>query len=122
MKLITNSRRLNLPILIILTAFLFCLVKCEDKPAETVDTGVKASKYLFMYRYPLVKNEPNHKLNSFTYKNVLFSEDQVVYYESTNESDQVSSNNTQKKIIFKNFIINFSYFQKFLLIIIHIKL
>jgi hypothetical protein len=96
MKLITNSRRLNLPFLIIITAFLFCLVKGNlQKPEEVVDTSLKPSKYLFMYKYPLVKNEPNHKLNSFTYKNILFSEDQVVYFESTNESDQVSSINIQ---------------------------
>jgi hypothetical protein len=58
-----------------------------------IDTSLKASKYLFMYRYPLLKNNINHKLNSFTYKNVLFTDDQIVYFESTNESDPAADEN-----------------------------
>ena len=55
----------------------------------------KTKKFLFMYKYPLLKDDPNHKLNIFTYKNVLLSEDQMVFFESTNEGDPV-------KIFFKN--------------------
>ena len=50
----------------------------------------KSFKFLFMYKYPMVANDPAHKLNLFTYKNVLFSNDQLVYFESTNESEPVN--------------------------------
>ncbi len=56
---------------------------------STVDAP-KSSKFLFMYKYPQVKNEKDHKLNVFTYKNVLLSNDQIVYFESTNEGDDVN--------------------------------
>jgi len=58
----------------------------DDKKAK------KALKFLFMYKYPAVKSNKSHKLNVFTYKNVLFSDDQIVFFESTNEGDPVSKN------------------------------
>ena len=100
MKLITLGK---LFLLYVLYSSLILLINCEPKDTQAsgqnplnknqddqlipIDTTLKALKYLFMYRYPLLKNNKNHKLNSFTYKNVLFTDDQIVYFESTNESD-----------------------------------
>jgi hypothetical protein len=61
--------------------------KQDDKAA------VKAVKFLFMYKYPAVKELNSHKLNVFTYKNVLFANDQIVFFESTNEGDPVRNKN-----------------------------
>lgn len=49
----------------------------------------KASKYLFMYKYPALKDEPDHKLNSFNYKNIMFTSDQIVIFASSNDNDVV---------------------------------
>ena len=62
-----------------------------DAPLDPKTEGPTALKFLFMYRYPLVQNDKNHKLNSFSYKNVLFAEDQIVFFESTNEADPVKN-------------------------------
>jgi hypothetical protein len=62
-----------------------------DAPLDPKTEGPQAMKFLFMYRYPLVQNDKNHKLNAFTYKNVLFAEDQIVYFESNNEADPVKN-------------------------------
>jgi hypothetical protein len=69
----------------------------QAKPSDTspvLPTG-KATKYLFMYKYPLLKSEPLHKMNNFSFKNVQFSSDQIAIYASTNENDVVN-------FIFKN--------------------
>jgi len=42
-----------------------------------------------MYKYHGVENEPDHKLNLFTYKNILLSGDQIVFFESPNENDPI---------------------------------
>jgi len=57
---------------------------------DTNSTSIKSYKFLFMYKYHGVQNEPEHKLNLFTYKNILLSNDQLVFFESPNESDPVS--------------------------------
>jgi hypothetical protein len=54
-----------------------------------VNGDPKTLKFLFLYKYPQVQNDPTHKLNLFTYKNVLFAKDQVTFFESTNESEPV---------------------------------
>lgn len=58
--------------------------------ADTNSTSIKSYKFLFMYKYHGVQNEPDHKLNLFTYKNILLSNDQIVFFESPNENDPVS--------------------------------
>ncbi len=58
--------------------------------ADTNSTSIKSYKFLFMYKYHGVQNEPEHKLNLFTYKNILLSNDQIVFFESPNENDPVS--------------------------------
>ncbi len=58
----------------------------------------KALKFLFMYKYPPVQSNKGHKLNVFTYKNVLFSDDQIVFFESTNEGDPVRIKNNKNLI------------------------
>jgi hypothetical protein len=104
MKLITNSilKQIKFVALLLLlsTQLIISLkLKAGDNKDQPIDTkskyfetagDAKSFKFLFMYKYPMVQNEPNHKLNLFSYKNVLFSKDQVVYFESTNESEPVS--------------------------------
>ncbi len=81
---------LVISLIVIPTNILSNLTPSSAQPlAPLPDQSLKASKFLFMYKYPLVQNEPNHKLNVFTYKNVLFSPDQIVYFGSTNEADPV---------------------------------
>ena len=71
--------------------------ECDDKivpPSdleEVIDDPKKGKtyKFLFMYKYHGVENEPEHKLNIFTYKNILLSGDQIVFFESPNENDPV---------------------------------
>lgn len=57
--------------------------------ADTNSTSIKSYKFLFMYKYHGVQNEADHKLNLFTYKNILLSNDQIVFFESPNENDPV---------------------------------
>lgn len=56
---------------------------------ESSQPGKEAKKFLFMYKYPNVKNEKENKLNIFTYKNVLLTNEEIVYFESLNEADPV---------------------------------
>jgi hypothetical protein len=71
--------------------------ECDDKiiPPSDLEEKIddpkklKSVKFLFMYKYHAVENEPLHKLNLFTYKNMLLSLDQVVFFESPNENDPV---------------------------------
>lgn len=108
MKLLTRIfgvkiRELLLIMFILSVANLFIMVQsgdcgeCDDKivPPEDLEEKaddpkkVKTYKFLFMYKYHGVENEPEHKLNIFTYKNILLSGDQVVFFESPNENDPV---------------------------------
>jgi len=57
--------------------------------ADNNSTSIKSYKFLFMYKYHGVQNEPEHKLNLFTHKNILLSNDQLVFFESPNENDPV---------------------------------
>lgn len=68
------------------------IVPPEDLEERLPDPKkVKSYKFLFMYRYHGVENEPDHKLNIFTYKNILLSGDQIVFFESPNENDPVKN-------------------------------
>ena len=74
MKLITLGK---LFLLYVLYSSLILLINCEPKDTQAsgqnplnknqddqlipIDTTLKALKYLFMYRYPLLKNNKNHK-------------------------------------------------------------
>ena len=68
---------------------LITLISINTITSNLIDTKkeepANAKKFLFMYKYPLLKDDPNHKLNIFTFKNVLFSNDEVVFFESLNE-------------------------------------
>ena len=111
MKLLTRifgvkTKELLLIIFILSVANLFIMIntgdcgECDDKivPPEDLEEkiedpkNVKSVKFLFMYKYKGVENEPDHKLNIFTYKNILLSGDQIVFFESPNENDPVRKN------------------------------
>lgn len=64
------------------------MMKARNSPSP--NSEIESKKLLFMYKYPLVKKENSHKLNVFTYKNVLFSNEQLVYFQSTNEQFPVT--------------------------------
>ena len=51
--------------------------------------SVQKYKFLFRLKWPSVKNEKNHPLNVLTYKNVLLSTSQVVYFVSQNPASPV---------------------------------
>ncbi len=70
----------------------------EKIPTETNSNSNKSYKFLFMYKYNGVKNEPEHKLNLFTYKNILLSNDQLVFFESPNQNDPVKILYTLNKL------------------------
>ena len=100
-----KTKELLIIIFILSVASLFTTIntgdcgECDDKivpPSdleEVMDDPKKAKsyKFLFMYKYHGVENEPEHKLNIFTYKNILLSGDQVVFFESPNENDPVKN-------------------------------
>jgi hypothetical protein len=91
-KIFNQRLKLLLISLLVILSSLLLVVKAEQdgEPSPPVlDASLKASKYLFMYKYSLVQNEPEHKLNVFTYKNILFSQEEIVYFGSTNEADPV---------------------------------
>ena len=54
-----------------------------------------------MICYNEVGNEPKHKLNIFSYKNILLSNDQITVFESTNDAiEELNANyNTTKYLI-----------------------
>lgn len=76
---------------------------------DTNSTSIKSYKFLFMYKYHGVQNEADHKLNLFTYKNILLSNDQIVFFESPNENDPVNMFN-----YFYTFVV---YFKKSIFIL-----
>lgn len=102
------QKKLSILILIICFLNLFSTIKTQEDDicdnsvipqedleekipvAETNSTSIKSYKFLFMYKYHGVQNEPEHKLNLFTYKNILLSNDQIVFFESPNENDPVN--------------------------------
>lgn len=57
-----------------------------NQPFKTV----QKYKFLFMLKWPSVKNEKTHPLNILSYKNVLLSTSQVVYFVSQNPASSVS--------------------------------
>ena len=102
MKIITNLKFYLILLCLLNPSFILSIQKKPDeqesasevspKPSDTspvLSTG-QATKYLFMYKYPVIMNEPLHKMNLFSYKNVQFSSDQIAFYESTNDSDVVN--------------------------------
>ena len=108
MKLLKNifggkTRELLIIIFIISVANLFSTMntadcgECDDTiiPPSDLEEIIpdpkkaKSYKFLFMYKYHGVMNEPQHKLNIFTYKNILLTGDQMVFFESPNENDPV---------------------------------
>jgi hypothetical protein len=46
-------------------------------------------KFLFMYKLPTIKNESTHQLNILSYKNVLLSTAQIVYFISRSSGNAV---------------------------------
>lgn len=132
MKLITRTfgikmKELLIIIFVVSIANLFLMIntsdcgECDDKvvPPEDLEEKlpdpkkVKTYKFLFMYRYHGVENEPDHKLNIFTYKNILLSGDQIVFFESPNENDPVNYLLIKHKILY--FIILFNFLNRSLM-------
>lgn len=60
----------------------------SSSAVHVANPNVESFKFLFMYKYPEVKNEKDHKLNIFTYKNVLLANEELVYFASANEEDE----------------------------------
>jgi hypothetical protein len=56
-----------------------------NQPFSTVEKF----KFLFMFKLPSVKNDKDHPLNILSYKNVLLSTSQIVYFVSQNTLSSV---------------------------------
>lgn len=52
--------------------------------------SVEKFKFLFMLKWPSVKNDMKHPLNFLSYKNVLLSTSQVVFFVSQSPLNSVS--------------------------------
>ena len=59
------------------------------KMGQSLNT-VEKFKFIFMLKWPSVRNIKNHPLNSLSYKNVLLSTSQVVFFVSRNPESSVS--------------------------------
>ena len=81
MKLI---HKIFLSIVLLFTTNTLCLELSHDG----INKEVQTYKMLFMYKNK-EQVDPKHKLNLFTYKNILLSNDQIVVFESINEGDEV---------------------------------
>jgi hypothetical protein len=84
MKLI---HKIFLPIVLILITNTFCLKLSHDG----INKDIQTYKMLFMYKHQ-DQIDPKHKLNLFTYKNILLSNDQIVVFESIYEGEEVKYN------------------------------
>lgn len=60
-----------------------------NQPLSTVEKF----KFLFMLKWPSVRNDKLHPLNVLSYKNVLLSTSQIVFFVSPNPSNSVSKFN-----------------------------
>lgn len=58
---------------------------------------VEKFKFLFMLKWPSVRNDKSNPLNVLTYKNVLLSTSQVVYFASSNSLSAVRDVNISIK-------------------------
>jgi hypothetical protein len=54
-------------------------------------SSVEKFKFLFLLKWPSVRNDKSHPLNVLSYKNVLLSTSQIVYFVSPNPSSSVSN-------------------------------
>ena len=77
------SKRICLLIIII---GIITSIKLQKGPTE----NSSINKFLFMYKYPEVKGDVNHKLNNFSYKTLVLS-DELAVFESLNNSMEVKS-------------------------------
>jgi hypothetical protein len=75
-----------IPSILLTTTALSSLSKI--KMGQTLNTTQKF-KFLFMLKWPSVKNEKNNPLNILSYKNVLLSTSQIVYFVSSNPASSV---------------------------------
>jgi hypothetical protein len=50
---------------------------------------IKKYKFMFLLKWPSIRTDLSHPLNILTYKNVLLSHDQIVYFVSRNVNDPV---------------------------------
>jgi hypothetical protein len=81
----------------------FKIVSTENisiKLTQQINT-TQRNKFLFMLKWPTIKHIANHPLNVLSYKNVLLSNSQFVFFVSQNPLSSVS-------IIYYIFHINFS--------------
>lgn len=95
MKLITKDKisRFRSILLIYLCVSLCLSLKLKEKSQHTTrdpNNAGETFKFLFMYKHPQLQDQSDHKLNVFTYKNVLLTADELAVFESVNEADSVN--------------------------------
>ena len=61
-----------------------------NKKSKSALTQIQKYKFYFMLKLSSVKDDARHPLNTFSYKNVLLSTSQVVYFVSSNPNNSVN--------------------------------
>jgi hypothetical protein len=78
MKLISKLFKLNSLIKLIILFLVVSQIRTEV-----------LEKLLFTYKYKNVEHDPKHLLNILSYKNIVFSPQEITIYESKNPNDPV---------------------------------
>lgn len=61
-----------------------------NKKSKSSLSQIQKYKFYFMLKLSSIKDDSKHPLNNFSYKNVLLSTSQVVYFVSSNPNNSVS--------------------------------
>jgi len=96
--LISNFPKKNLIIFLLVTFLLltdiFCLlgrnsIRMKNSKNQNKNTSVQKFKFLYMMKLNTIKEDSDHPLNHISYKNILLSTSQVVYFVSSNPFNSV---------------------------------
>ena len=64
-------------------------IKLNNNSKSSI-SSIQKFKFYFMLKLQSVKDDEKHPLNTFSYKNVLLSTSQVVYFVSSNPNNSVN--------------------------------
>ena len=101
LKLISIKKLISFLLLILLLSTnILCLVSRSalrmKNMAKSKGTSVQKFKFLFMMKLNTIKEDLDHPLNHISYKNILLSTSQVVYFVSSNPANSVNINKQSK--------------------------
>jgi hypothetical protein len=81
-------------VITLLSKNLFCLfgrnsIKLKNSISQNKNLSTQKFKFLFMMKLNTIKEDSDHPLNQMSYKNILLSTSQVVYFVSSNSNNSV---------------------------------